>query len=836
MSAENIDTSKIYGELKDFQKITVDYAFQRLEQNKRFLVADEVGLGKTMVAKGIIAKFIDKYKKNLEILYITTNSAIAAQNIETLRFDDSIKTSSTRISLLINEKDSSDIKVRSFTIGTSLEFKGHATGIKEERMLLIFLLKKAGFLKGIWNKTIIEFFRSTAENFNIDRLDFNISDEFLENFKKEVEKNFSDIKSIIQKKESINETIRELRKILIRLNLQYLNPDLIILDEFQRFSHILKDDNENSDIVKTLFGLDNKILLLSATPYKLLDCQNNEHYDEFYSLLEWLYKDKSKVEELKKHFANLEKEKIEKMLLEVMCRNERFSLSQEDEITDEPILQLKITKSFLDEYARYKKLGLNLEKYLKSAPNPINYMKPYKDFNKDGYIVKKEFLKNTENKKAYKNIHTSHPKMDVLKKKVKELSLNTLIWMPPINSYIKTKKINNKKLPAQTTKILIFSKWDFVPDSIVGHISSLASYNTNTRPKLDFWFNDRLWQICKTNPYEKIYTPLTISQIKGLVEGNNIEKLLILASPVNVIYRSIKKYSQINDLKSEDIINLAKMFLRYLSKYENREKIKKFAKSYNPKQKLKILLEYLLAHDIQGMFDEYIHILSDSPKFKNKSDKEKIEYLKSIFDTVFNLRPNEIMFDEFDKEKKLSSRFVMRIGKSALKERADKKDKPVTAENVKTAFNSPFAPFVLATTSVGQEGLDFHNYCHQIWHFEIPSNPVDLEQREGRIHRYKNYALRKNIAAKYNDFNWNVKFEKAKKDTKSDFKTFWFFNGDVKIERMVPVLPFSKEKEKYEKLLKQLKLYRQVIGRVNQKLLMENETDLLKLDLKPKNL
>ena len=36
------------------------------------------------------------------------------------------------------------------------------------------------------------------------------------------------------------------------------------------------------------------------------------------------------------------------------------------------------------------------------------------------------------------------------------------------------------------------------------------------------------------------------------------------------------------------------------------------------------------------------------------------------------------------------------------------------ASQVREAFNSPFWPFALATTSVGQEGLDFHHYCHAI--------------------------------------------------------------------------------------------------------------------------
>jgi len=65
------------------------------------------------------------------------------------------------------------------------------------------------------------------------------------------------------------------------------------------------------------------------------------------------------------------------------------------------------------------------------------------------------------------------------------------------------------------------------------------------------------------------------------------------------------------------------------------------------------------------------------------------------------------------------------------------------------AFNSPFWPFVLATTSVGQEGLDFHLYCRDIVHWNLPANPVDLEQREGRINRYNGLFIRRNMAEDY---------------------------------------------------------------------------------------
>ena len=47
------------------------------------------------------------------------------------------------------------------------------------------------------------------------------------------------------------------------------------------------------------------------------------------------------------------------------------------------------------------------------------------------------------------------------------------------------------------------------------------------------------------------------------------------------------------------------------------------------------------------MFDEYIHQLTDSPRYKNiVENKEKILYLLENFRTIFMLRPNEISIDK----------------------------------------------------------------------------------------------------------------------------------------------------------------------------------------------
>ena len=152
-------------------------------------------------------------------------------------------------------------------------------------------------------------------------------------------------------------------------------------------------------------------------------------------------------------------------------------------------------------------------------------------------------------------------------------------------------------------------------------------------------------------------------------------------------------------------------------------------------------------------------------------------------------------------------------------------------ENIRNAFNSPMRPFVLATTSIGQEGLDFHNYCRVIMHWNLPSNPIDLEQREGRINRFKCLAIRQNVADKYGDIEfkrdiWKEMFEAAKAEKQSEqseLVPFWCFgkNQRVKIERLVPMYPMSKDEVNYERLIKILSLYRLTLGQARQEELLE---------------
>jgi uncharacterized membrane protein YkvA (DUF1232 family) len=165
---------------------------------------------------------------------------------------------------------------------------------------------------------------------------------------------------------------------------------------------------------------------------------------------------------------------------------------------------------------------------------------------------------------------------------------------------------------------------------------------------------------------------------------------------------------------------------------------------------------------------------------------------------------------------------------------------------VREAFNSPFWPFVLATTSVGQEGLDFHLYCRDVLHWNLPSNPVDLEQREGRINRRDCLAVRESIARDWplacpapsgvedavGRNPWPTLFDTIQRgDDVQKYKhglfPHWVYEcrnpaNTVRIQRHVPFFDTSRDAAKYERLKTGLALYRLVFGQVNQEDLLES--------------
>lgn len=181
-------------------------------------------------------------------------------------------------------------------------------------------------------------------------------------------------------------------------------------------------------------------------------------------------------------------------------------------------------------------------------------------------------------------------------------------------------------------------------------------------------------------------------------------------------------------------------------------------------------------------------------------------------------------------------------------------------------FNSPFWPFQFISTSISNEGFDFHMYCRKIVHWTLEYNPVKFEQREGRINRYHGYANRLKLSLlmklmekkgisflnweqAYDDVRKHEEMEKYVESSKGLFPDYVvdipgiFDEFDEKIkekvkqyslERECYYYPYSIESEKFSEVLKSVAHYRALLGQVEINNLEENFVRFMK-QVKEKN-
>lgn len=253
----------------------------------------------------------------------------------------------------------------------------------------------------------------------------------------------------------------------------------------------------------------------------------------------------------------------------------------------------------------------------------------------------------------------------------------------------------------------------------------------------------------------------------------------------------------------------------------------------------KNVLEYCAEGGLQAVLDEYVHILNEYLGVSGHEYPEAVSEIGQAVRRALSLKTARVEADDIQAagngefsitRRNMRSHFALRFGQQTSEDGTS-----AARENqVREAFNSPFWPFVLATTSVGQEGLDFHPYCHSITHWNLPSNPVDLEQREGRIHRYKGHAVRKNVAAAYlssladNSIRdpWQTLFEAGDQEhrtTSRGLVPYWIFSAEngATIQRCLASLPLSREQHAYQALKQSLAVYRMVFGQARQEDLIE---------------
>lgn len=92
-------------EAKDFQRATADRIEEifRNGNQKRVLLADEVGLGKTIIAKEVIDRVRnlrqEKHDDIFRVVYVCSNVNIVHQNTKNLGIDKQLNISESRLSM-----------------------------------------------------------------------------------------------------------------------------------------------------------------------------------------------------------------------------------------------------------------------------------------------------------------------------------------------------------------------------------------------------------------------------------------------------------------------------------------------------------------------------------------------------------------------------------------------------------------------------------------------------------------------------------------------------------------------------------------------------------------
>ncbi|MEE4382724.1 MAG: hypothetical protein V2J02_12060 [Pseudomonadales bacterium] len=311
--------------------------------------------------------------------------------------------------------------------------------------------------------------------------------------------------------------------------------------------------------------------------------------------------------------------------------------------------------------------------------------------------------------------------------------------------------------------------------------------------------------------------------------------LVGLASPANCAWRALRRVTRGHGAFSESALaEGAAMIAEGFRSLFNRSEVMShldatFGRGDQPYWQS--VLEYCLAGNLQAVLDEHLHCaLGDA----NPADDDALRTVcREIAATVAFDQGRVEAFDPHAPEEKLriQTRFAVRFG-NARGAVAANDETTARLADVRRAFNSPFWPFVLASTSVGQEGVDFHWWCHTLVHWNLPANVVDLEQREGRIHRFKGHAVRKNVAAAFRasalrsslDDPWQAAFDAAdgtRPEHMNELWPSWIYPGSAKIECWAPSLQLSRDIERAERLRRERGLYRLAFGQPRQEDLIE---------------
>ncbi|MEJ1089049.1 helicase-related protein [Microbacterium sp. Mu-80] len=1017
------DADAVMQGLKGFQRDAVEHVIDRFYRDAdgsgRFLIADETGLGKSVIARGVIARTIEQLQtdssvKRIDVVYICSNADLANQNVQRLNVTgDKHIAMSTRLTLLARESrklaHSSDagkkVNLVSFTPGTSFKDGGWRTGNADERALLCVLLEdhlapdfsslRAGrrlFQGAIAKaKTFDDRIRGMREQLGPGGADVRIKDAFLRSIEeggtlqwfvhvREKVQTMGRRKRSAGLRHEIAQLIAELRRQLAKAGVDALEPDLIILDEFQRFRDLLDPSNGSpaAELADSLFTYGNaKVLLLSATPYKpytTASDADDDHQRDFIETISFLAdRDDSRVstvtDALEAHRLSLTTGgdagatavDVRAALLPYMSRSERPPLARNrDMVIDRPLHGGVPTASEVADWAALHRLDqhlgarIDIEQW-KSIPYFATFMDTYKSGSRVRELLDEDGgqsvapLLSAARGVVGDDIRALH-KVDLGNGLLRGLAADTidrgwwkLLWMPPSMPYLRPGQVYSS-IDGDVTKHVVFSAWNGVPTAVSALLSHEASRRAragsdraleSTSRRLAWATNEdgrptQLSTLALFWPHPELalaadplaaardaedlvdaesvgshldagdgdqtsafftYPGLTpvgirtddvaallddddrttrgedeatdrfavyLDEVTRIVAGPRTTDAalsrLAAHAPGSIAYRALRTVA--SDAATERGIWRAawKLSLALRAMFARPDSYLLLDTLYGTRDHYwTTVLTYCADGNLQAVLDEYLYQLR-SERGHLLDDDDLLTAARQTA-SAMSLRTATLRGHETTAERQqigFPTRFAARYGGAGTD--ADAKV-AARQSDVRAAFNSPFAPFVLASTSVGQEGIDFHWWSHAVVHWNLPSNPVDFEQREGRVHRYMGHAVRKNVAAAHwadvlhsAGPAWEAAFAAAARSEETqrlgEFAPWWVYGeGEdaARIHRRIAAFTLSRDHDKYERLLDALTLYRLTLGQPRQedmvRLMRQNgvERDVAEgaIDLRP---
>lgn len=344
--------------------------------------------------------------------------------------------------------------------------------------------------------------------------------------------------------------------------------------------------------------------------------------------------------------------------------------------------------------------------------------------------------------------------------------------------------------------------------------------------------------------FEERDTPLVISEQRF----KRLARIAAFSPAVSLLRALWSVYEETRGALPEDMLSLCMGELRH---YLNRRQVQAIIQAHpgGKRHYFQRVLSYCADAHFQAVADEYAFLLST---VLQRGSGEAVRQLRRVLGMGFgtpNINQTKRNADGTERllphPVPLHSHLALSYGEELSNENGSplEESKEGRQTSVREAFNSPFWPFVLTTTSKGQEGLDFHLYCRDIVHWNLPANPVDLEQREGRINRRDGLVIRQNIARdwplpklgaakKQGERNiWRRVFRVMKRASgmqryKHGMFPHWVYECEnhPSTERLRRHLVFSShsaDAHHYERLKERLALYRLVFGQPRQQDLLE---------------